>query len=223
MRASTGHGLRWVAWWALMATCVVYGGFALAMAGIEMASWVDPEIESKLRALPRLFVVHALTGAVALVAGPLQFHRGLRRKSPALHGVTGRAYVYGVWMSSVTAAGLAPFFDVPAAAKVGFGTLAVFWFTTTTIGLRRAIARRIHEHEEWMLRSFALSLFFVTGSLWMEVSRALPYPEDVTYPMAVFLGWLLNLAIAEVWIRAARGAPRSRIAARELMPAGQRT
>lgn len=166
-------------------------------------------------------MVHALSGAVALLAGPL--HRGLRRKSLSLHRTAGRAYACGVWISSLTAAVFAPFFQVPAAARIGFGSLAVLWFATTTVGLQRAIAHRISEHREWMLRSFALSLFFVTGSLWMEVSRALPYAEEVTYPLAVFLGWVLNLAIAEAWIRAARGVSRSRLGDGGLVPADQPT
>lgn len=194
-------------WWVLAGICAVYAGFAVALAGVEIASWVDPTIEGRMRALPRLFVVHALAGAVALGAGPMQFHAGLRGRSPALHRVVGRAYVYGVWVSSATAAALAPSFDVPAAARVNFVTLAVLWFTTTSVGLWRILHRRIREHREWMLRSFALSLFFVTGPFWMELSRTFPDAEGVAYPLAVLLGWALNLAGAEAWIRKARRRP----------------
>jgi uncharacterized membrane protein len=186
---------------------LVYSGFGFAMAGIEVASWFGPAIESRLRALPKIFVAHALAGAAALLVGPLQFHGGLRRASLQIHRLIGRAYVYGVGISSVTAAYLVPAFDIPMAAKIAFGSLAVLWFATTALGLQRAVNRQIIEHKEWMLRSFALSLFFVTGSLWMGVSRSLSYAEDVTYPMAVFLGWTLNLALAEVWIRSARDTP----------------
>ncbi len=168
--------------------------------------WIDPTIESKLRALPKVFVAHALSGAAALLVGPLQFHRGLRRRALRLHRVTGRVYVYGVWVSSVTAACLTPVFDIPFAAKTAFGSVAVLWFATTALGLQRAIIGKVTEHHAWMVRSFALSLFFVTGSLWMEVSRSLSYAEDLTYPIAIFLGWALNLVIAEVWLRSTRRA-----------------
>ena len=184
-----------------MSICLVYSGFGFAMAGIEVASWFDPAIGSRLRALPKIFVAHALAGAVALLVGPLQFHGGLRRASLRIHRLIGRAYVYGVGISSVTAAYLVPAFDIPMAAKIAFGSLAVFWFATTTLGLQRAISGQTTEHQEWMLRSFSLSLFFVTGSLWMEISRSLPFAEGVTYPIAVLLGWALNLAIVEVWLR----------------------
>ena len=206
MRISRGHWIWSAAWWALMLICVVYAAFGFAMAGIEVASWVDPTIHSKLRALPRLFVVHALSGAVALLVGPLQFHRGLRRRAVGVHRFTGRVYVYGVWVSSVTAASLTPAFDVPLAARIAFGCVAVLWFATTAMGLKRAVEGQLTEHHTWMVRSFALTLFFVTGSLWMEVSRSIPYAQDATYPVAVFLGWSLNLAIAEVWMRSAWGA-----------------
>jgi uncharacterized membrane protein len=181
--------------------CLLYAGFAVTMAVVEIASEFDPTIESKFRELPKLFVLHALTGAIVLSVGPVQFHPGIRVRQTALHRVTGRAYVYGVWVSSGTAAILAPFFDVPYAARLFFLILAVLWFGTTTIGLRRALAGNMSAHREWMIRSFALSLFFITGSFWMEISGSLPWPKDITYPLAVLLGWALNLAAAEWWIR----------------------
>lgn len=204
MRVSTGSWLRRIGWWTLMATCLVYATFGLTMAGLEIASWIFPGVDSKLRTLPTIFVVHAVSGSVALMSGPLQFHRSLRDRSLRVHRITGRAYVAAVWISSVTAACLTLVFDVPVAARIAFGSLAVLWFTTTTLGLHRVMNQRIAEHREWMLRSFALSLFFVTGSLWMEVSRSLSWAQAVTYPIAVFLGWTLNLVIAEIWIRSPR-------------------
>ena len=93
MRVSSGHWIRRVGLWTLALTCVVYAGFGPAMAGIEIASCVDPGIDSKLRTLPTAFVAFALSGAAPLLMGPLQFHHGLRRRSPWVHEVTGRAYV----------------------------------------------------------------------------------------------------------------------------------
>ena len=170
------------------------------MAGIEVASWISPEVVSKLRALPKVFVVHAASGAVALLAGPLQLRTTLRKRWPAFHKISGRVYVYSVWIASISAAVIAPFFNVSVAAKVAFETLSTLWFVITTVGMRTAITRHFLAHRRWMLRSFALTMFFVTGSLWMDVSRSLPYPQEVTYPIAIFLGWVLNLGAAELWI-----------------------
>ena len=143
MQVSTRHRIRKVVWWGLMLTCLVYAAFGFTMAAIEIGSWIDPTIESKLRALPKVFVVHALSGAAALLVGPLQFHRGLRSSAFRLHRVTGRVYVYGVWISSVTAACLTPVFDITFTAKIAFGSVAVLWFVTTALGLQGAVTGKI--------------------------------------------------------------------------------
>ena len=201
MGVSVNRRLTGAGWWTLFLICVLFSGFALFMAGTEIASWFVPEVESKLRALPRLFAIHAISGAVVLLVGPLQFRPIVRRRWPAAHRIAGRTYVIGIWISSMTAAILIPAFDVSMTAKLVFGLLSVLWFFTTTIGLRRAVSGNLSSHRRWMMRSFALSLFFVTGSIWMEISRSLPWPPRMTYPIAIFLGWAINLAVVELWIQ----------------------
>ena len=66
-----------------------------------------------------------------------------------------------------------------------------------------------------MIRSFALSLFFVTFEFWVEGLGGSGLPHAAAYPLGVFLGWFINLLIAELWIRALRlsySAPTSHVA-----------
>ena len=61
-----------------------------------------------------------------------------------------------------------------------------------------------------MIRSFALSFFFVTFEFWVAglQTAALDYP--LAYPLGVLFGWSVNLAIAETCIRRSRPEqPRS--------------
>jgi hypothetical protein len=59
-----------------------------------------------------------------------------------------------------------------------------------------------------MIRSFSLSLFFVSFSFWVPGLTGTSLPEAISYPLAVFLSWSLNLLVAEAWIRHTR--PQSR-------------
>jgi len=198
-------GATWltVGWWAVFATCTLYGLFALTMGALELlailgvAGAVD-------RAAPTVFVVHALAGGVVLLCGPLQFSERLRGRFPVAHRALGSAYVFGVWVSSLAAVRVAITFDVVPVAKMLFVVQASLWFGTTTVGLIRIRRSDVESHREWMLRSFALSFFFVTFSLWVPALAQTGLPEAISYPIGLFLSWALNLAVAEVWIRRGR-------------------
>jgi hypothetical protein len=141
---------------------------------------------------------------VALISGAAQFNRRILSKRRKLHRVIGRIYVGAIWISSLGGLWSAIFFDVTPAAKVAFGVLSILWFGTTTIAFLRIRVRKVREHQEWMIRSFALSLFFVTFSFWVPGLASTTLPEEIDYPLAVFLSWSLNLLVAELWIRRSR-------------------
>ena len=52
-----------------------------------------------------------------------------------------------------------------------------------------------------MIRSFALSLFFVTFSLWVPGVASANGRYEATYALGVWLTWAVNLLVAEAWIR----------------------
>ncbi|MDH4278366.1 MAG: DUF2306 domain-containing protein [Acidimicrobiia bacterium] len=194
-------GRQW-AWLGLIMICLAYGGFALVSGVVEFVALVggpDP-VGAKVRAVPPVFVVHALTGGTALAVGAVQFNGRLLRASPAFHRWAGRTYVACIWITSVAALWSAVFFDVPIGGRVALAVLAAHWFAATTIAYRMVRRRRIAEHRRWMIRSFALSLFFVTFPLWTAAAAASPLPEQVGYPLAVVAAWGLNVVLAEIWI-----------------------
>ena len=199
-RRNPGDVLSRFGWWALFLIVVVYSGFALAMGISELGFVLGVAPEMKHRAMPLVFAIHALTGALALFIGPLQSIQWIRRRLPVRLAL-GRTYVVAVWIASVTAVVDAIGFGVSAPAKAVFVGVATLWFTTTTIGMLRARARRFAEQHEWMARSYSLSLFFVTFPLWVPALAGTPLPPSVAYPLALFLSGALNLAAAEFWIR----------------------
>lgn len=178
--------------WGLFALiCLLYGLFALS-AGLGL------DETGKVRSLQVAFAVHALAGGVVLIAGIAQLNSALRRRMMAAHRWVGRIYVICALVASIAAVANAAFFDVSRAAQLSFATLGATWFATTAIGWRMIRARDVARHREWMLRSFSLSLFFVTFSIWVPLLAG--SGTGGGYAMAVTLSWVLNLMVAEIWI-----------------------
>jgi hypothetical protein len=202
-RPRAGHLLRRIGWAVLFLIIAIYGAFALTMGISELLFIGGLASEVKQRATPIIFAMHALAGAVVLIIGPLQSVRWIRRRG-AVRLALGRTYVIAVSIASVTAVVDAIWFGVSVLAKITFVALATLWFVTTTVGMLRARARRFASQHEWMVRSYALSLFFVTFSLWVPALEATSLPRGIAYPLALFLSGSVNLAAVELWIRRTR-------------------
>jgi hypothetical protein len=214
---STRSLLPQLAWWTVFVVCVVYALAAFQLALVGALSLLGLVADARPRGAPVVFVVHALAGGVGLLAGPLQLNRQLLQRR-ALHRAGGRVYVWAIWTASLTGLWVTLAFDVSVAAKVAFGVLTLLWFSTTTLGYLRIRQRAVAAHRAWMIRSVALSLFFVTFSLWMPGLAATPLPQAIGYPLSVFLSWSLNLLVAEIWIRRSRAQGAAVVAERGKQP-----
>ena len=197
-----------IVWWLLLIIAIFYSGYAVYMGGIEIAFRFGWLAEAPERTISSVFIVHALAGAVVLISGILQFHPTLRQRQPAWHRALGKTYIFTIWLASLGGLWLALFYDVTLSARLIFIIVALLWFATTTLAYRLARQRQFGRHREWMLRSYALSFFFVTFSFWVEGLAAL-LPAGYGYPLAVFISWSLNLLVVEFWIRRRRTLPQS--------------
>jgi hypothetical protein len=202
-RRHVTDALRSLGWWALFLVVAMYGVFALATGVSELLFLAGLAAELKHRATPIVFSIHAIAGTLVLFIGPLQSVRWIRARARVRRAL-GRTYVFGVWIASVTAIVDAIAFGVSVPAKAVFVAFATLWFITAAIGMRRARARQAASKHEWMIRSYALALFFVSFSLWVPALAATPLPANVAYPLALLLSGAVNLAVAEVWIRRTR-------------------
>ncbi|RDV38178.1 DUF2306 domain-containing protein [Bradymonadaceae bacterium TMQ3] len=153
--------------------------------------------------------VHILSAIPPLVIGPWSFVRRLLRT--ALHRWLGWIYVGMIFISSVTGFALAAVNTYGIFARLGFGMLAIVWFSTTYMALITARRRRYREHRDWMIRSYMITLAVVTV-------RVLPAPEHLTraewYPLMTWLCWVPNIILAEIYVRATtfRGRLKARFA-----------
>ena len=70
------------------------------------------------------------------------------------------------------------------------------------MGVKTARQCNFNAHRRWMLRSFALALSAITLRAWKLalVMAFHPRPRDV-YRIVAWLGWRLNLVVAEWLIR----------------------
>ena len=149
------------------------------------------------------FWVHVFTSMFVLLAGFTQFAPGVLRKWPALHRWMGRAYVYNVLLITGPASlVMARYANGGWPSRIAFGTLGVLWWTTTFLGLRRALQGRWKTHRQWMIRSYALTLSALTLRAWKVVLAISFHPSPMElYRTVAWLGFIPNLIFAEWWIR----------------------
>jgi uncharacterized membrane protein len=210
---------------------------AFAVAVVVSAVLVAPYVGLDIRSsrLPvtgqvhyALLVAHIATAAVALVLGPLQFVPAIRARR-RWHRRIGRAYLLaGVVPSALTAVPVALLSGRPL-TQVGLTVPAVGWLVTAGLAVRAARRGDVEAHRSWMVRNYALTFLAVTARVLVPVLLLVNVPltgaapgspasaAPALVPVGQVLGWVLNLAVAEVVIRRrrARTSSRSRTTAKE--------
>jgi uncharacterized membrane protein YozB (DUF420 family) len=162
-----------------------------------------------------LLVVHVLAAGVALALGPLQFIPAVRRRR-RWHRRIGRVYL----LVGVLPAGLA---GIPVAllsdrllTQVGLVIPAVGWLVTGWLAVRAVRRGDVEAHRSWMTRNYALTFLAITARVLvplMLLGRILLTGADPgslgsevpsLIPLGQVLGWIVNLAVAEIVIRRRR-------------------
>ena len=193
--------------WIGVAICALYSGFGVYVAMSELLSLAGLVQVPADRAAPPVFVLHALTGSVALVCAAVQLRVAPRLLSsrPRVHRAIGRTYVVATWITSAGGLVTVAFFDIGWAGKVAFAAWAISWSAATAVALQRVRAGRFSEHREWMLRSFALALVFMTFDISRSAFASLGLTRTAVYLLGLLLSSAASLAIAELWIHRSRG------------------
>lgn len=151
------------------------------------------------------FQLHVATSCLVLLAGFTQFWPWLRRTSPHWHRRFGYLYVVGVLgLAAPTGLVLALYASGGWTTQLCFVLLGVAWVGCTVLALRRAQQRQWQAHQAWMIRSYALTLAALSLRTWkLGLYEIAPYWDWLTprhiYQLEAWLGWLVNLLIAE-WL-----------------------
>jgi uncharacterized membrane protein len=135
-----------------------------------------------------LLLVHGLTGAAALCLGATQFSTRLRRRYVRVHRTLGRSYVtavaisapLGIWVTILRN-------ELPL--RVAVITQALLWFLTTAVAFYCIRHRNFEQHRQWMIRSYAITLIFLTD----RVLDAIPKVADLDTDASPNITWLCNI------------------------------
>jgi uncharacterized membrane protein len=169
----------------------------------------DPEVYFPQQLEPYLqhefaLGVHVLSGMLALLIGPFQFVRRLRRRFVPVHRFMGATYVASATALGVTGLILAPTAYTGLVASAGFTVLDLLMLFTTWTALRMILAGRYAEHRRWMIRSFSLIMAGVMLRVWTAIYVGLAavgivdFSFETAYAAIAWLCWVPNLLLA-IW------------------------
>ncbi|HET8915262.1 MAG TPA: DUF2306 domain-containing protein [Propionibacteriaceae bacterium] len=162
----------------------------------------DPEVYFPQQREPYLkhefaLGVHVLSGILALLIGPVQFVRRLRRRFVRVHRFMGATYVASATALGVSGLILAPTAYTGWVASAGFTLLDLAMLFTTWTALRMILAGRYGEHRRWMIRSFSLIMAGVMLRVWSPLYAGLAaagivdFSFETAYAGIAWLCWVL--------------------------------
>ena len=203
---SQGRLARWLArpGWVIMTLACI----SIAIIASRYLTF-DPEVyfpEQREAYLQHEFAlgVHVLSGVLALLIGPFQFVRRLRRRFVRVHRFLGATYVASATALGVSGLILAPTAYTGLVASAGFTVLDLAMLFTTWTAVRMVLAGRFGEHRRWMIRSFSLIMAGVMLRVWSPIYGALAaagivdFSFETAYAGIAWLCWVPNLLLA-IW------------------------
>lgn len=142
--------------------------------------------------------LHIGGGMIALLVGPGQLWLGQKRRRLDVHRRLGLVYIGSVAVSVTAAFYLATHTTVGWVFGAGLMGLAIAWVVTT--GLALAAVRRglLHQHQEWMIRSYVVTFGFVFFRIFVGISQATgigTVPEQLA--AASWFCWAAPLLVTE--------------------------
>ncbi len=190
----------------LLALCVIPVAAGVARLVSLAAGATVTLSNARFFAHPLPVQLHIVGGSLFIVLGALQFWPGFARRFPRWHRVAGRmlapadivAGLSGLWMNQFYPYGpndglLLYFF------RLLFGAAMVL---TMALGVAAILRRDVVQHRAWMMRAYAIGLGAGT-----QAATQLPWillvgmPSELPRALLMGAAWLLNLAVAEWFIR----------------------
>jgi uncharacterized membrane protein len=146
------------------------------------------------------FYQHILLGGVALLTGWTQFNKTWRVKYLGTHRIVGKIYLICVLLSGTAGLYISFYATGGLIASFGFGSLAVAWLFTSTRAYLSIRKKNIEQHEQWMIRSYALTFAAVMLRIYLPTFQfGLGMNFIDAYIIIAWLCWVPNLLVAE-WI-----------------------
>jgi uncharacterized membrane protein len=196
---------RTATWVAVAVLSGLVAAYALSFL-VRGAAAFPPVLRESFLARPWGIYPHAALGAIALLVGPLQFRRSLWIRRRALHRRLGIVYVVCAALTGTVGVYMAAFSFGGWITHVGFGLLGFFTLATTLAAFVRIRQRRVAEHREAMILSFACIFAAVTLRLELPL-LIVAFQGDFppAYAVVSWLSWVPNLAWAWWYVTRRRG------------------
>lgn len=135
-----------------------------------------------------LLVPHGLAGVICLCLGASQFSTRLRQRHAQIHRVLGRCYVTGVAIAAPMGVYITMLHNA-LPARIAIITQASLWLLATAVAFYCVRHRNYQQHRQWMIRSYAITLIFLTD----RVFDAIPGLADLDTDANPTVLWLCNI------------------------------
>ncbi|WP_143305820.1 DUF2306 domain-containing protein [Chitinophaga vietnamensis] len=170
------------------------------MHGADRFLALTPEALGKYLPVKWLLLMHITAGGGALVLGPFQFWKRLQHHTK-LHRVVGYLYLLAILCSSICAVVLASTtaYAINWAYAFSLQVWVSVWITATFVAWWLAVKGRFKQHQDWMIRSYLITLAFVVSGLLLKTPlvNSLGSFEEIS-PSFFWLGWSVPLYIYEM-------------------------
>lgn len=145
------------------------------------------------------FFAHVFSSIFVLLAGFTQFSKVIYQKLPKVHRRMGWFYVLIViLLAGPSGFVIGIYANGGLSSQIAFCLLAILWMFFTFKAVQSIRNKNITNHKEWMIRSFSLALSAITLRAWKYIIVAVFHARPMdTYIIVAWLGWVLNLLIAE--------------------------
>ena len=135
-----------------------------------------------------LLLPHGLAGAVVLCLGASQFSTRLRQRHARVHRLLGRAYLIGVAIAAPVGIYITLVHnELPL--QIAVITQALLWLLASAVAFYCIRQRNFQQHRQWMMRSYAITLIFVTDRVLDAIPGLAALDTDASPNMA----WLCNV------------------------------
>lgn len=146
--------------------------------------------------------IHIILALIALLTGPIGLNKRIRAKSPTFHRWNGRIYMFSIVLNFVPGVYVSFYASGGILSTVGFLILDTLWLLSTIVGVFYIKKKNVQLHSSWMIRSFFLTFANMTIYIIVAIANhALKLPYGLSYSIAVWSCWPINLVLAEIAIR----------------------
>lgn len=192
--------LRTAAW-----TALIYLSTATALSQIKFVTGntalFDPIFRPKYEAHLPIIITHGITSLIVLLLGPWQFMRGIRKRFPRFHRVSGRIYLLGVLLGGITGFRMGLMAYGGLSGKLALSSLAVLWLATGAMALATILRRDVAAHRRWMIRNFTLTFAAVMLRVYLNLGQRAGLDYTLIYPVVTWLSWVPGIIAVEAWMR----------------------